>query len=471
MKLRTLFFSGLLGLSFTLNVTAQDFNAVSASAKADLDKALAELSALQKQVGAERIPLAQQMSKAEDDVLTKRKNYEKAQRSRDNDLVDLNVLKDQVKKKKEELDYLNGLLQEFSSLFESRLHISELQVYADQSRDIRQRSENPDLAIQQRLELQLGFLDHAIDRMQNLTGGQTFEASVLGATGAKENGKVALLGPVALFASAQSAGLVERQVGSLEPAIVTLDPASSQSIKSVVETGAGKLPFDASLGNALKIEATKDGFMEHIKKGGFVMYPMVAVAVAAILVALFKWFQLSSIPMASKRDLQLILDRITAGKLKGALEHAKTIKGPSGELLVTAVTHVEEPKEFIEEVLYERMLNVKPGLEKMLPFIALTAATAPLLGLLGTVTGMITTFNMISVFGTGDPKTLSGGISEALITTECGLYVAIPALLAHSVLSRKVKAIMSDMEQTSVAFINGVPEKITANAEETSQAQ
>ncbi|HEY1172109.1 MAG TPA: MotA/TolQ/ExbB proton channel family protein [Verrucomicrobiae bacterium] len=462
MKFRHVFFSGLLGLGLTLGVSAQDFNSVSSSAKADLEKALTELSALQKQVGEERIPIAQTLSKAEDTVLTKRKDYEKAQRSRDNELVDLNVLKDQVKKKREELDYLNGLLQEFSSLFESRLHISELQVYADQSREVRLKAENPDLSIQSRLELQMGFVDRAIERLNHLSGGHTFDASVLGASGVKEKGKVTLLGPVAIFASAQGGGLVDRQVGSLEPAVISLDPTLTGGIKTVVETGSGGLPLDASLGNALKIEATKDGFIEHIVKGGFVMYPIVGIALAALIVGIIKWFQLTSIPMASRRDLQLILDRLTKGNQQGALEHAETIKGPSGQLLATAVTHAQESKEYIEEVLYERMLNVKPVLEKMLPFIALTAATAPLLGLLGTVTGMITTFNMISVFGTGDPKTLSGGISEALITTEWGLYVAIPALLIHSVLSRKVKAIMGDMEQMSVAFINGVPEQIPA---------
>ena len=98
--------------------------------------------------------------------------------------------------------------------------------------------------------------------------------------------------------------------------------------------------------------------------------------------------------------------------------------------------------------------------ESYLPVVAIAAATAPLLGLLGTVTGMINTFKVISVFGTGDPKTLSGGISEALVTTEFGLIVAIPSLLIHAVISRKAKGVMGAMEQISVAFINGVDPKI-----------
>ena len=107
--------------------------------------------------------------------------------------------------------------------------------------------------------------------------------------------------------------------------------------------------------------------------------------------------------------------------------------------------------------MYEKMLVAKPELEKLLPFLALSAAAAPLLGLLGTVTGMINTFNAITVLGAGDPKTLAGGISEALITTEFGLIVAIPSLLLHAILSRKVKGIIGSMEQTATGFINGLP--------------
>ena len=90
----------------------------------------------------------------------------------------------------------------------------------------------------------------------------------------------------------------------------------------------------------------------------------------------------------------------------------------------------------------------------MLPFIAIAAASAPLLGLLGTVTGIINTFKLITVFGSGDVKTLSGGISEALITTEFGLIIAIPSLLLHAFLSRKAKGIVHRMETTAVAFLN-----------------
>ena len=86
----------------------------------------------------------------------------------------------------------------------------------------------------------------------------------------------------------------------------------------------------------------------------------------------------------------------------------------------------------------------------MLGAIALTAAVAPLLGLLGTVSGMITTFKLMTLFGSGDASAVSAGISEALVTTELGLVVAIPALLAHALMSRKVKSYYSELETTAI---------------------
>jgi biopolymer transport protein ExbB len=106
--------------------------------------------------------------------------------------------------------------------------------------------------------------------------------------------------------------------------------------------------------------------------------------------------------------------------------------------------------------MHEQILSQIPALEKNLPVLAVSAAVLPLLGLLGTVTGMVHTFDLMAIFGTGKVNLLSGGISEALITTEFGLITAIPALLVHAYLSKRVKTVVHTMEQTAIAFVNGL---------------
>jgi biopolymer transport protein ExbB len=139
-------------------------------------------------------------------------------------------------------------------------------------------------------------------------------------------------------------------------------------------------------------------------------------------------------------------------------------------MLATGVDHLSAPRDLIEEVMYEGVLTTRLRLQRMLPFIAICAAAAPLLGLLGTVTGIINTFKLITVFGTGDVKTLSGGISEALITTEYGLMVAIPSLLLHAFLSRKARGVIDQMERAAVAFANQVSKVRQAQGDHPNRA-
>jgi biopolymer transport protein ExbB len=112
------------------------------------------------------------------------------------------------------------------------------------------------------------------------------------------------------------------------------------------------------------------------------------------------------------------------------------------------------PREEMENALQEAVLKEVPPMERFLSTLGMLAAIAPLLGLLGTVTGMIDTFHVITLYGTGDPRLMSGGISEALVTTMLGLSVAIPLLLAQTLLNRAVDKRIGEMEEKSVALVN-----------------
>jgi biopolymer transport protein ExbB len=214
--------------------------------------------------------------------------------------------------------------------------------------------------------------------------------------------------------------------------------------------------MDPTMGNAHKIEATEETFMEHVAKGGAVMYPIFGMAGLALIIAVYKWLSFLFLRRPSKAKVQALLTAVANGDEAEVKVISKKLKGPIGRMLAAGAEHMREPRDLIEEVMYERIMVAKLKLQGLLPFIAICAASAPLLGLLGTVTGIINTFKMITVFGSGDVKSLSGGISEALITTKFGLIVAIPSLLIHAFLSRKSRSIIGSMEASAMALANQI---------------
>ena len=437
---------------------AQTFEAAADSAKADLDKALAELSALEKHIADEKIPLSREMNKLESEVIAKRREHSDAKRLQDRKAVDLTRLKAEEKAFKDQNDYLRKtLLEEYIRRFETRTHASEKEQYTTLVKTARAANENPSAKSEEVFTSQLEVVQAALDRLDNILGGHVYEGSAV-ADGVPEKGRFVMVGPLVMFTgnSGQS-GLAEQLRGTTEASLIDLeDEAFAVGISKTISSGAGELPFDSTMGNALKIKQVEETWWEHINKGGVVIWPLLGLGLAAALIALIKWFQLSALKQVRPSDLQAVLDKVNENDTASALALAKRIKGPAGELLETAIQNTDQSKEMLEEILYERMLHTKPKLDRFLPFISLTAATAPLLGLLGTVTGMINTFKLITVFGTGDPKRLSSGISEALVTTEYGLIIAVPCLLVFAFLSRKAKGILSSMEQTAVGFVNGL---------------
>lgn len=438
---------------------APAIEAVAAGARTDLEKALGELATLRQQIEAERLPLARKVSDLERQVIEQRAGFSQAEREEGNQLVRLNALKAEVAARSNEVRYLEAFITEYRRAFETRLNVSERSRHQQPLAAARTAEEAPDLSPAEKLGRQLDFVGFTLQRLTDAIGGETFEGKALTPDRVAEPGRFLLLGPAAYFSSSRSgaAGVVVERLNSAEPNVVAVPDDQIKPLREVIAAGQGTLPVDASMGNAVRIRATRDTFAEHIAKGGPVMVPILLLGVVALLIFAVKWLQVGRVRTATAADLHLILNAIAGGQPEKALTHARALVGPVGEMLGMAIPHAGERKEYVEEVMYEKMLATRPRLERLVPFLALAAAAAPLLGLLGTVTGMINTFNMITVFGTGDPKTLAGGISEALITTEYGLIVAIPSLLLHAIINRKVKGVMGSMEQTTVSFINGLP--------------
>lgn len=435
------------------------YQAAATSIQQRLQASLRELQQLRETVAEETIPLSRKLSDLQTELLQARQEHQKTTRKLDSHALDLTQLQKKIKTGEEEATYLSNLLGEYIRNYESTLHIAEKDRWEPTLETAKLAMENSNLSQREVYMAQVALLEESLRRLQDALGGTRFEGTAVSPTGDVKEGTFVMVGPAAIFRSEDGldVGMVQERLGSLEPSIIPYGlPEDTQAAETMIRESAGLIPLDPTLGNAYKVEETKETLLEHIKKGGEVMWPIFILAGLAFLVAVFKWVSFFFLKTPPQKKIQALLDSIASGDAKTAQNKAMAMKGPIGEMLRTGVDHLREPRELIEEVMYETVLSTRLRLNRLLPLIAITAASAPLLGLLGTVTGIIETFKMITVFGSGDVKTLSGGISVALITTEFGLIVAIPALLMHAFLARKARGMIDQMEKTAVSFVNQV---------------
>lgn len=437
--------------------TGTKFGLAADELAAELKRSVAELNALREEIAAEKIPLSRQLTELEGRLSLTRNEFKDTTRTLNGRTLDLSNLQSEIEKRRDESAFLSNLLGGYINNFESRVHIAELQRYGDDIQAAKLAPEAEGLSDSEAFAEQARLLSLSLDRLEEALGGSLFDGEAVMPSGLVSEGSFLVLGPTALFrpGTGGDVAMAEQRIGSLQPTIVPFGtPEDVAAANGLFENGAGLLPFDPTLGNAIKIEGTQESFLEHVSKGGAVMVPIFAMAGLGLLFALYKWVSMALIGRPSKKRLAAFLDAVGRKDTEGVQRHVAQIKGPVGEMLGKGVEILDEPRELVEETMYETVLTTRLKLQSFLPFIAICAASAPLLGLLGTVTGIINTFKMITVFGSGDVKSLSGGISEALITTKFGLIVAIPALLLHAFLSRKAKRIVDQMEQTAVAFTN-----------------
>lgn len=437
---------------------AQTFQSASDQANVQLKSALTELTKTRETIATDKIPLIREVSKLEDDVRQQTAELDRLRRLRDNSDLGLNRLREQVAAIKAQNEYAAGLLDEFVRSFETRIDYSETQLYSAAAEEARLALDDSDLSQADRFTKQIDVIGVALDRLGKLTGGYSFEGQALAPSGDIETGTFAAFGPTVYFASNQSdlAGVTFNKLNAAEAAIAIPGETFSAGIRQFIERSEGTIPVDPTLGKALKMVEGNDSIMEHLAKGGSVGVVILALGAICLILGLFKAIEVTRFKTPAPENVQQVLAQIEKGDRVEASKIAASMQGAGGALVQAGVEHSEEKRGTLDEILYEKILAVRPRLERFLPFIALTAAAAPLLGLLGTVTGMIKTFNLITIFGTGDAKSLSSGISEALVTTELGLVVAIPALILHGLLSRMARQKLGEMEQTAVGFINGV---------------
>lgn len=437
---------------------AQSLEQIAAQREEKLEDALDRLRELRDGIRAEQVPLARELNEKEARARELADEVDRIRRLRDNRSVELETLRSRVEARGREIDYVRRtLLPEYVADFEANLSTGERGRYGPLIREYNLLLEEPAVDEGEKLAEGLALIERSFDQVESSLGGKRYAGEALSPEGAVREGRFLQVGPLLYFAADGGglAGLVE-ETTSLDARVAALEGDAAEAVTEVASAGEGTLPVDPTLGDALAIEGTKDTLLEHLAKGGIWVYPILLFALAATLVAIVKLFQVFTIRHPKPMVIHEIVKALHAGDKAGARELAAAQPQPARDMLVAAVDHADETVEMVEEVMYESMLGTQPRLERFLNVIAVTAAAAPLLGLLGTVTGIIKTFRLMTVFGAGDPKPLISGISEALITTELGLVLAIPALVLHALLSRKVAGVMAYLEKSAVTFVNGL---------------
>ncbi len=240
------------------------------------------------------------------------------------------------------------------------------------------------------------------------------------------------------------------------------DPSLAGKVMAAIANSGSSLPVDVMqnqqsqemiAGEQISAGEKIIGFL---KKGGFIIAPLLVLLLWAfgIIINRFVVFAIHH-----KRDYKFInnaVELLEDGKIDEAKTLAESGKGVLARVLNSCLKHSDNTRSRAEQSVKEMLLDELPNLDKYLDTLAVLAAAAPLMGLLGTVTGMIDMFEAITKFGTGDPRLLAGGISEALITTELGLAIAIPVLLIHNYLRNRRNSIQAEMQMYAMRILNRI---------------
>ena len=410
----------------------------SAPALADLDDvreelarsiqaAQRELSAVEASIGRERGELAQRLLAAQNRVLDLRERAVAARRLADEETLTLRQIETRLETWREQSRFQSNLLAGFLDRT-GRRSLSE-----QGGIDLRQ-----DLPI---------LADH-VDAQRARLYPAWQKGRVVLPEGEIAEGDVLTVGPVAWFrrAEPEQSGVIRRD-GNLTRVSVFFSGSAHAGIEALHASSEGVATFDPTLSRALLLAEDNETLWQHLQRGGIWVIPIVLFALFASATAAAKAVWLYRLPAPVPALAERVQSALGRGddSLRALTEQ---VSGPQAELLRVALAdHTHEQR---DDRLYAALLEQRNRLERWLGAIAMTAAISPLLGLLGTVSGMIATFKAMTLFGAGDARAVSGGIAEALITTELGLVVAIPALLAHALMSRRVKNYFAQLENDAV---------------------
>lgn len=408
-------------LLMAVAIQARAANNVERSLLADIKKAERHLDETQRRLDNERRQTAGQLNTLEQSVLKLREKTGVARRAADENTLSLSQLETRLETWRRQHSFQQNLLNRFI-----------------QQHDVPAGTGGADL------QTQMAAVAKLTDTLNDRLYPEWRDSDVVIPNGEIKKMQTLTVGPVNwyLYADEGEAGISRVENGIIKTGL-PLTGSDRRGLKRLAEEGAGAITFDPSLSRAIAKAEQTESVVEHIAKGGLWAIPIILFALFALSIAIVKAVQLWRLPgieLLSPSRLQALMQ--TQSSLPDA------VTGMQRQLLQIAVTG--EKGQQRDDQLFIELQADKHWLERWIGAIAITASVSPLLGLLGTVSGMILTFKMMNLFGTGDPEVVSGGIAQALITTELGLVVAIPALIINAVLSRRAKSYYSQLETFAI---------------------
>ena len=415
----------------------------SKGAEAQLAKSVEELNALRAQIATEKLPIAQQLTGLEENVIQLRAESARVQRLVDAGALEIGTLKQEIKFKQDELTYIGSLLDEYARTFETKIGVGEQQVYGQSIETAKQAVENKTLSPAERFSRQTAFAGLTIKRLFDMVGGSRFAGVGVDTMGTVMNGQFAMIGPVALFrADSGTAGIAVTQPGSTNPLVRQLEGDIAGTIGPLVASGEGTLALDPSRGGALKELVQKTNIVHIFIKGGPIMWPMLLASCVGLAVVLERiiFLSIEGKRRSAKAQEQFFVD-VNKGDMAAAVALAKSTK----DAVVSTLGYALERRDqsMAHALTYAETRTMK-RYRRGLAILDTVITLAPLLGLLGTVTGMMASFSSIGG-DMGSPGAITGGISEALIATAFGLVIAMTCLIPFNYLNSRIEGMETEM--------------------------
>ncbi len=446
-----IFWIGCIGFS-----NAADMRAVSQKANDDYHQALMESKKQKRKIFKNRKQLKMAISDMEESL----KSLESDIRSMKTEYLELGNKQEELtgKLNQAEMDMKGyaGVIRQTARDISSIIFKSHFSAQVPERVDILKSIQDPDQF--PGIEAVKGLTGLILEEMMKTGQVETFQGNYLDRDGKMKDGTLLTIGPFsAVYNTSDETGFLRySEAYQRFTALSTLPPWNMQrNLETYIKGDTDAVYFDPSGGAALKRISHRSTLTGKIKKGGLLVWPILAIGGFALLIVMERLIFLQRVHANADRLMKKFNQLAAKADWDGCRKLLAPKKGrPVYNVLMAGFKAVDQSRENLENILQEAILKELPRLERFLPALKVMAAVSPLIGLLGTVTGMIGTFHVITLYGTGDPRLMSGGISEALVTTMLGLGVAIPVMLFHAFLRRRIEHIVGDMEEKAVALSN-----------------